>query len=143
MDYTYGPIHQSEGFHGQRWEILGQIYVPLHVTESSMSLHATFPPDSIVPMHIHDTQDEFIYVMEGEMEFSLGEHDIKVVAGTQVTLPKGIPHALYNRSDKPAVMLVTASPTRKLYEYMQKIDGMTDKDEMARLAAMHEVPFVS
>lgn len=142
MDTSFGPIRQDEGFHGQKWDILGQIYVPLHVTETSMSLHATFPAGTFVPLHVHDTQDEFIYILEGEMEFTLGEHELKAGPGTQLTLPKGIAHALYNRSAKPAVTLVTASPTRMLYEYMQKINGMTDREEMARLAAAHEVPFI-
>lgn len=142
MDTTFGPTTKVEGFHGQKWDILGQIYVPLSVTESSMSLHATFPAGTFVPPHVHETQDEFVFVLEGEMAIVLDGRDYTALPGTQITLPKGIAHALYNRSDKPAVTLVTASPTRKFYAYMQKINGMTDREEMARLAAEHEVPFV-
>ena len=41
-------------------------YVPKAVSEGSFSWHATLPPDTFVPPHIHPTQDEFIYMFEGQ-----------------------------------------------------------------------------
>ena len=51
---------------GIAWNILGQTYVPKSLSESSFSWHATFPPGTFVPPHIHPTQDEFIYMLEGQ-----------------------------------------------------------------------------
>ena len=53
------------GIDGIVWNILGQTYVPKQVSENSFAWHATFPPGTFVPPHIHPTQDEFIYMFEG------------------------------------------------------------------------------
>src|SRR5215469_931710 len=62
---TAGITKSSTGIEGISWNILGQTYVPKSLCESSFSWHATFPPGTFVPPHIHPTQDEFIYMFEG------------------------------------------------------------------------------
>ena len=64
-----GITRANEGIQGISWNILGQTYVPKSLSESSFSWHATFPPGTFVPPHIHPTQDEFILVQEGTLEF--------------------------------------------------------------------------
>ncbi len=59
---TAGITKAGTGIDGIVWNILGQTYVPKHVCDSSFSWHATFPPGTFVPPHIHPTQDEFIYM---------------------------------------------------------------------------------
>ena len=62
---TGGVTKAGTGMDGIVWNILGQTYVPKQVCENSFSWHATFPPGTFVPPHIHPTQDEFIYMLEG------------------------------------------------------------------------------
>ena len=62
---TAGITKANTGIDGIVWNILGQTYVPKTLRESSFSWHATFPPGTFVPPHIHPTQDEFIYMFEG------------------------------------------------------------------------------
>ena len=66
---TAGITRANEGLDGIVWNILGQTYVPKHLTEHSFSWHATFPPDTFVPPHIHPTQDEYLYILEGRLDF--------------------------------------------------------------------------
>ncbi len=54
-----GITRANEGIQGISWNILGQTYVPKNVTEHSFSWHATFPPETFVPPHIHPDQDEY------------------------------------------------------------------------------------
>ena len=61
---TAGVTQQGASLDGIAWNILGQTYKPLQITESSFSWHALLPPGTFVPPHIHPTQDEFIYVFE-------------------------------------------------------------------------------
>jgi len=70
-----GITRANEGMQGISWNILGQTYVPKHVTEHSFSWHATFPPDTFVPPHIHPDQDEYLYILEGKLDFMLGGAD--------------------------------------------------------------------
>ena len=60
---TVGITRAGTGLDGIVWNILGQTYVPKQVCENSFSWHATFPPGTFVPPHIHPTQDEFIYML--------------------------------------------------------------------------------
>ena len=66
-----GITRANEGMQGISWNILGQTYVPKNVTEHSFSWHATFPPDTFVPPHIHPDQDEYLYILEGRLDFFL------------------------------------------------------------------------
>ena len=85
---------------GITWNILGQIYRPKQVTDESFAWHAEFPPDTFVPPHIHPTQDEYVYVLDGELTLFDGEADHVATAGDLVRLPRGKPHGLFNRSGK-------------------------------------------
>jgi oxalate decarboxylase/phosphoglucose isomerase-like protein (cupin superfamily) len=142
MPNSSGVTSRDGGFEGQTWNILDQIYVPKHVTETSFSWHATLPAGSFVPLHVHDTQDEFIFMLDGRLEFVLDDRNIAADAGDLVSLPKLIPHSIHNRSLGTVKCLFWVSPTRRLYEYFQKINNMRDVAEMTRLAALHEVPFI-
>ena len=48
-----GIIRANEGMQGISWNILGQTYVPKNRTEHCFSWHATLPPGTFVPPHIH------------------------------------------------------------------------------------------
>ncbi len=48
-----GITRANEGMQGISWNILGQTYVPKSCTDHSFSWHATLPPGSFVPPHIH------------------------------------------------------------------------------------------
>ena len=65
---TAGITKANTGLDGIVWNILGQTYVPKQLSENSFAWHATFPPGTFVPPHIHPTQDEFIYMFEGRID---------------------------------------------------------------------------
>ena len=95
---TAGITRANEGLDGIVWNILGQTYVPKHLTEHSFSWHATFPPDTFVPPHIHPTQDEYLYILEGRLDFWLDGQDTHANPGDLVRLPMGKPHGIFNKS---------------------------------------------
>jgi quercetin dioxygenase-like cupin family protein len=141
---TAGITRANEGLDGIVWNILGQTYVPKHRTEHSFSWHATFPPDTFVPPHIHPTQDEYLYILEGRFEFVLDGRDEAAAPGDLVRLPMGVPHGIFNRSGAPAKCLFWVSPTRKLYDLFWGIHTMPDPtpDKVVALSAEHEVNFL-
>ncbi len=142
MEYSKGIMGFDPGFRGQKWSILGEPYVPLHMTPTSLIMHAEFGAGSFVPTHIHDEQDEIIYVLDGEMEFDMEGKTIRAGAGELATLPKGIAHSLHNRSGKSATALVTVSPTAGMYDYMMKISGLADPGQVVALGPEHGIRFV-
>ena len=65
---TGGVTKAGTGIDGISWNILGQTYVPKQLSENSFAWHATFPPGTFVPPHIHPTQEEFIYMLDGRFD---------------------------------------------------------------------------
>ena len=70
-ELTAGVTRSNEGLDGVVWNILGQTYTPKEESEASFGWHALLPPGSFVPPHIHPTQDEFIYMIEGKLDLEL------------------------------------------------------------------------
>jgi mannose-6-phosphate isomerase-like protein (cupin superfamily) len=141
---TVGITKAGTGLDGIVWNILGQTYVPKQVCESSFSWHATFPPGTFVPPHIHPTQDEFIYMFEGKLDCVLDGRDFCAGAGDLIRLPMGIPHGFFNKSDQPVKCFFWVTPTRKLYDLFWAIHSMKEQkpDEVVALSAKHEVVFL-
>jgi quercetin dioxygenase-like cupin family protein len=141
---TAGITRANEGLDGIKWDILGQTYVPKHVTEHSFSWHATFPAETFVPPHIHPTQDEYLYLLEGRLDFWLDGEETSATAGDLVRLPMGVPHGIFNKSGATAKCLFWVSPTRRLYDLFWAIHNMAEQtpDAVVTLSAQHEVEFL-
>ena len=139
-----GVTKACKGIDNLVWNILGQTYVPKHVTESSFSWHALFPPGTFVPPHIHANQDEFIYVLEGKFDLILDGKDATATAGDFIHLPMKIMHGLFNKSGLPAKTLFWVSPTRRLYDLFWSIHNMKEQkpEDVVALAAEHNVHFL-
>jgi quercetin dioxygenase-like cupin family protein len=132
-----GITRANEGMQGISWNILGQTYVPKHVTEHSFSWHATFPPETFVPPHIHPDQDEYLYILEGKLDFFLDGAETQGAPGDLVRLPMGKPHGIFNKSGRTAKTLFWVSPTRRLYDLFWGIHNMKEQtpDAVVALAA--------
>ena len=126
------------------WNILGQTYVPKQVSENSFSWHATFPPGTFVPPHIHPTQDEFIYMLDGKFDLVLEGREFIATTGDLIRLPMQIPHGIFNKTDQTVKCFFWVSPTRKLYDLFWAIHSMKEQTppEVVALAAKHEVMFL-
>src|SRR5438105_5259155 len=144
MQLTAGITKASTGLDGIVWNILGQTYVPKSLSENQFSWHATFPPGTFVPPHIHPTQDEFIYMFEGRMDAVIDGREYAATAGDLIRLPMNIPHGLFNKSEQPVKCLFWVTPTRKLYDLFWAIHGMKEQNrpDVGALSAKHEVVFL-
>ena len=139
---TAGVTPSGEGIDGITWNILGQTYVPKQLCETSFSWHATFPPGTFVPPHIHPDQDEFIYVLDGHFDLYLDGNGATADAGDLIRLPEGIAHGIFNKSDASVTCIFWVSPTRQLWNLFQKIHNVPDPAEVVRLAGEHNIHFL-
>ena len=128
-----GITRDGDGYAGTTWNILGQVYFPKAVCDSTFAFETNSEPGQFVPVHVHPTQDEFILVQEGELDLKLDGQWVKAKAGDLVRMPRGIPHGYFNKSDKPA---------RKLEELFRKLDTLSDPEEVVKISAAHEVDFL-
>jgi quercetin dioxygenase-like cupin family protein len=137
-----GITRNGEGYLGRSWNILGQIYFPKAVTDTTFAFETNSEPGQFVPVHIHPTQEEFILVQEGLLDLKLDGIWVQAKAGDLVRLPRGIPHGYFNKSEKPARALFWVSPAQKLEALFNKLDNLRDVAEIVRISAEHEVDFL-
>src|SRR5882724_13609892 len=90
-------------------------------------------PDDGTPLHVHQDEDEYLFVLEGTARCALGEKIFDAEAGTMVTLPKNIPHAWGNRSTSKLRMAFICYPGGA-EEAMRMIakGGVTDLPALAK-----------
>ena len=139
-----GITKANSGLDGISWNILGQTYVPKSHTDHSFSWHATFPPGTFVPPHIHPDQDEYLYLLEGKLDFMLGGADAQATPGDLVRLGMGIPHGIFNKSGRTSKVLFWVSPTQRLFDLFWALHNMKEQvpDKVVALAAEHNIHFL-
>src|SRR5580765_4814645 len=49
-------------------------------------------PGDEPPLHIHANEDEWFYLLDGEVTFHVGDENFAGVVGSFVSFPRGIPH---------------------------------------------------
>jgi mannose-6-phosphate isomerase-like protein (cupin superfamily) len=65
----------------------------------------------IAPLHVHRSDDEAWYVLEGVLKFRIGDEIAEAGPGRAVLAPKGTPHAYGNaRRGEPARYLLVMTP---------------------------------
>jgi mannose-6-phosphate isomerase-like protein (cupin superfamily) len=96
---------------GRRVE-LGGLGVRFMATGEGFSLveHPIAPRTLAAPMHVHEHEDEYSYVLEGEVGVQIGDEVLYARAGDFVFKPRAVWHAFWNRTDEPARLLEIISP---------------------------------
>jgi mannose-6-phosphate isomerase-like protein (cupin superfamily) len=139
---TPGVSPKNHGLDGIHWNILGQVYTPKSITENCFSWHAMLPIESFVPPHVHPTQDEYIQVLTGALDLTIGGNRYHAQSGDLVRMPKGIAHGIFNNSGADATALFWVTPTGKLVDLFRKIHNMAHPGEVTELSKQYDVEFL-
>ena len=70
-------------------------------------IHHLGPQDAGSPLHVHHREDEWFYVLEGELTFWVDGQVSVAPAGSFVYGPKGLPHTFIVSSEMARFLLVT------------------------------------
>ena len=73
-------------------------------------LEISFQPGGGVDPHFHKGHSDSFYVLEGEVEFHVGDEVVHATPGTFVLAPPNVVHWFRNVSDKPVKMLNLHTP---------------------------------
>jgi len=121
--------------------VVGDLYTFLATGEDTNGayalIHATVPPGSGPPPHIHHREDEAFFVLEGELSFQVDGRSTSATARAWVTLPKGTLHAFRNTGPTPAQMLILVNPSG-LERYFAEV-GHASKEESVTPAALEKL----
>ena len=124
-----GMIHVPPGAGKRVWvaEELMTFVVSGGDTDGRYALtDSTVPPGGESPNHVHYREDEAFWVLEGEIEVTVGGETITARPGSFVRLPRNIPHAYVNAGSTPVRFLTLMVPAglEKFFEVV----GKTAKD---------------
>ena len=92
------------------------------------------------PMHVHEYEDEYSYVLEGEVGVQIGDEIRYARPGELVVKPRGIWHAFWNRTDAPARLLEIISPAgfeRYFAELAPLLEPVPDFEALGALQARY------
>ncbi len=63
-----------------------------------------------VPLHRHAAEDECFYVLDGELEFTVGQDRFPAGPGAFAFVPRGVTHGIRNLGTGPARHLTVVTP---------------------------------
>ena len=106
-----------------RWIFSGPCLQPA-IKRQYTVIEELCPKDSGPPPHVHEWQDEAIYLIEGEITFRAGDQTIHAQAGSFVSIPRGTIHSFrvdsetarilnfYTPADLDRVIMMTGTPAQ-------------------------------
>src|SRR5215217_6415893 len=128
--------------------MLATIKATAEQTDGQYTLLEVLAPEGFAsPLHVHHSEDEGFYILEGEMTFYVGDQTIKAQPGSFLFGPKEVPHA-FTVDSGPARVLFVLSPAgfEDLVREMGKpareltippqAEAPPDEAEMQRMAAI-------
>jgi quercetin dioxygenase-like cupin family protein len=102
------------------------------------------PPRALAaPLHRHNREDEYSYVLEGKVGALLGEEVVIGGPGDLIFKPRGQWHTFWNAGDEPARLLEIISPAgfERFFEELVDLGGVAqaDPETMGALCARYEL----
>jgi len=87
------------------------------------------PPRLIAPRHVHHSDDEAWYVLEGTLRVQVGKDEVEVRAGSGVFVPRGTAHTYWNPGQALCRYLLVMTPN--IYSLIQDIHAMKERTPAA------------
>jgi quercetin dioxygenase-like cupin family protein len=98
--------------------------------------------------HIHELEDESIYLLDGEITVTVGDNTYDLEPGAFIFMPKGIPHSIVPRSEswRGLTVSVPGGPFQDCMEELlafQKAGNQLTPEAMIEIQGKHGVRNVS
>ena len=87
------------------------------------------PPRLIAPLHVHHSDDEAWYVLEGTLRVQVDDEVVEARAGSGVLVPRGTKHTYWNPSPELCRYLLVM--TSRIYRLIQEIHAMQERTPAA------------
>jgi mannose-6-phosphate isomerase-like protein (cupin superfamily) len=91
-------------------------------------------------LHVHEREDEALYVIEGEATVRLGDEVFTAASGAFVWMPRGVPHTFANLGDAPLRLLGFAVPSgvEELFASLPRDQSQLDQAKIAEINKLGE-----
>ncbi|WP_448950364.1 cupin domain-containing protein [Labrys neptuniae] len=109
-------------------------------TQGSLDMfEMTVQPQARMPVaHYHESWDETVYGLAGQMTFRVDDRDIGLAAGQTLHIPRGHVHAFRNDGPMPATCLVVLTPGVLGIDYFREVADLMagDPPDLSRMPAL-------
>ena len=78
------------------------------------------------PRHSHHEQDEWLYVVDGEIACEVGDRRLRLGRGESVFVPRTVGHAWASRGGAPATVLEVYQPAGRLEQFFREVGRFTE-----------------
>jgi DNA-binding transcriptional MerR regulator/quercetin dioxygenase-like cupin family protein len=86
-----------------------------------------FTGGSSGPRHLHHGQDEWIYVIDGEFQFEVGDKRFPAGAGESVFIPRSVPHVWGCVSGNPGRIINVYQPAGRMEDFFRELGRYNGK----------------
>lgn len=99
--------------------------------------HLFAPRALAAPMHRHQREDEYTYVLSGRIGASLGGEEFVAGPGDLIFKPREQWHTFWNAGDEPATVLelISAAGLEGLFRDFGRLSGQPEPETFAAMAA--------
>lgn len=87
-----------------------------------------------IDYHVHNTMDETICVVSGEIEYMLEGKKYPRAAGSVGYVPRGLHHGFTNQGPGKATVLLLFTPSRNQNEYLREFEKLAAKSPLDKAA---------
>jgi quercetin dioxygenase-like cupin family protein len=91
--------------------------------QCAVVIHPLAPRALGSPVHTHRNEDEWTYVLDGEIGVELAGKTLTAQRGDLILKPRRVPHAFWNGSDQPARLLEIITPGG-FEGYFERLGGL-------------------
>lgn len=103
------------------------------------------PPNTQIPLHIHENEDEVYKVVEGEVEFTVGGKTTSLKGGDTIFLPRKIAHTwkVVGTSNAKVYLDIFPAGLENMFEELNKLKaGPPDFPKVAEICGRYGIKFV-
>lgn len=103
------------------------------------------PAGAGIPRHYHAREDEIFHVVEGRVDFTVGNEALTADIGTTLFAPRMTPHSLTAADGRPARLLITLTPSglEAMFAEIDKLPkGPPDMAVISEIVGRYGISFV-
>ena len=97
-----------------RWNMVNAAAGAGHLEVGELAI----APGEQVRLHIHETHEEAMYILDGPMNYVLGDESGVLEAGDMMLAPAAVKHSLQNPGDEPRRLLFIFPTTNVQRTYL-------------------------
>ena len=120
-------IGPNEGFHLPALDITHKVLAA--ASGGSLKIEEWYlPPGEMIPPHTHAREDEYSYVLQGDLTCYVGGEVLVAPTGSYVIKPREVPHAFFNGGTETVRVMEILTPGHSFEGYFDEYEEIASRN---------------